>query len=83
MMRHTGNKRLLWQHLTTMVIDKIRKMTVKGVKLKSESFFLIFRGVLELWRKTLGGRNPPPPAWLGLTKKTSLFPDTNLFHRGQ
>ena len=49
-----------------MVIDKIRKMTVKGVKLKSESFFLISPGVLELWSyggKTLGegsGFRPPP-----------------------
>ena len=32
-----------------MVIDKIYKMTVKGVKLKSESFFSISYGVLELW----------------------------------
>ena len=61
MTSHTGNKRLLWQHLTTMVIDKIRKMSIKGVKLKSESFFSISPGVLELWRKTLGGRIPPPP----------------------
>ena len=52
---HTGNKRLLWQHLTTKVIDKIRKMSIKGVKLKSESFFPISPGVLELWRKSLGG----------------------------
>ena len=44
-----------------MVIDRIRKLSVKGVKLKSESFFSISPGVLELWRKTLGGRNPPPP----------------------
>ena len=43
-----------------MVIDKIRKMTVNGVKLKSESFFLISPGVFELWRKTLGDRIPPP-----------------------
>ena len=43
-----------------MVIDKIREMTVKGVKLKSESFFLISPGVLELWRKNLGGGDPPP-----------------------
>ena len=35
-----------WQHLITMVIDKICKMTVKGVKLKSESFFSISSGVL-------------------------------------
>ena len=44
-----------------MVIDKIRKMSGKGVKLKSESFFSISPGVLELWRKTLGGRRIPPP----------------------
>ena len=46
-----------------MVINKICKITVKGVKLKSESFFSIFHGVLELWRKTLEGggfRHPPP-----------------------
>ena len=40
MTRHTVNKRLLWQHLIRMVIDKICKMTVKDVKSKSESFFL-------------------------------------------
>ena len=57
---HAGNKRLLWQHLITMVIDKIREMTVKGVKLKSESFFLISPGVLELWRKNLRGAESPP-----------------------
>ena len=44
-----------------MVIDKIRKMSIKGVKLKSESFFSIFPGVLELWRKNLRGWIPPPP----------------------
>ena len=38
-----------------MVIDKIRKMSIRGVKLKSESFFSISPGVLELWRKNLGG----------------------------
>ena len=58
---HTGNKRLLWQHLTTMVIDKIRKMSIKGVKLKSESFFSISPGVLELWRKNLRGADSAPP----------------------
>ena len=67
---HTQNNRLLWQHLTTMVIDKRRKMTVKDVKLKSESF-LISLGVLELWRKNLRGVGgfrppPPPPALIGL-----------------
>ena len=64
---HTGNKRLLWQHLTTMVIDKIRTMSINGVKLKSESFFSISPGVLELWRKNLrGGFRPPPPVQIGL-----------------
>ena len=52
---HTVTKRLLWQHLIRMVIDKICKMTVEGVKSKSESFFSISHGVLELWRKSFGG----------------------------
>ena len=55
MRRHIGNKRLPWKHLIIMVIDKICKMTVKGLKLKQESFFSISCGVLELWRKALGG----------------------------
>ena len=46
---------LLSQPFATMVIDKIRKMTVKGLKFKSESFFLISPGVFELWRKNLWG----------------------------
>ena len=49
-----------------MVIDKILKMTVKGVKLKSESFFVISPGVLGLWRKNLRGERISPP-WIGLT----------------
>ena len=36
-------------------IDKICKMTVKGAKLKLESFFSISYGILELSRKTLRG----------------------------
>ena len=59
-MGHTENKRLLWQHLTTIVIDKIRKMTVKGVKLKSESFFLISFWSYEGKPWGGGGRIPPP-----------------------
>ena len=37
-------------------------MSIKVVKLKSESFFPISPGVLELWRKSLGGGGflPPP-----------------------
>ena len=48
--------------MITIVIDKLCKMTVKRVKLKSESFFLISPGVLELWRKNLrgGGADFPP-----------------------
>ena len=38
-----------------MVIGELCKMTVKGVKLKSESFFSISYGVLELWRKNPKG----------------------------
>ena len=53
-----------------MVIDKIRKMSIKGVKLKSESFFSISPGVLELWRKNLrgGGGFRPPPVQIGLSQ---------------
>ena len=59
-MRHTENKRLPWQHLIKIVFDKICKITAKGVKLKSESFFSISCGVLKLWRKTIRGGGFPP-----------------------
>ena len=36
-------------------------MCVKGVKLKSESFFSISPGVLVLLKKTLEASPPPPP----------------------
>ena len=36
-------------------------MSVKGVKLKSESFFSISPDVWELWRKNLRGRFCPSP----------------------
>ena len=39
------------EHLIKIVFDKMREITAKGVKLKSESFFSISYGVLELWRK--------------------------------
>ena len=80
---HTGNKRLLWQHLTTMVIDKIRKMSIKGVKLKSESFFSISPGVLELWRKNLrGGGFRLPPVQIGLkVRSRSTDHQSLLKHR--
>ena len=50
-------------------------MSIKGVKLKSESFFSISPGVLELWRKNLrgGGFRPPPPVQIGLSKAKSIF----------
>ena len=44
-----------------MVIETIRTMSVKGVKLKSESFFSISPGVLELWRKNRRGGFRPLP----------------------
>ena len=37
-------------------------MSIKGVKLKSESFFSISPGVLELWRENLRGQILPPPS---------------------
>ena len=54
-MWYIENEKLPWQYLITMAIDKICKMTVKGIELKSKSFFLIFYGVLELWRKPRKG----------------------------
>ena len=46
----------------------MRKMSIKGVKLKSESFFSISPGVLELWRKNLrGADSAPPPVQIGLS----------------
>ena len=53
-----------------MVIDKICKMTAKGVNLKSESFFSISYGVLELRRKTLRGTDSP--VLIGLREVSSL-----------
>ena len=44
------------------------QMTVKGVKLRSESFLSISPGILELWRKTLGGgADSASPAWIVLS----------------
>ena len=60
MMWQTENKRLPGQHLIKIVFDKKCKMTIKDVKLKSESYFLISYGVLELWRKILGGGGRVP-----------------------
>ena len=61
--------------LITMVIDKICKMTVKGVKLMLESYFSISHGVLELWRKT---RYPTPSrAWMGLNNYNRSWSQEN------
>ena len=53
-------------------------MTVKGLKLKSESFFSISYGILELWRKTLKGEGGfCPSVWIGLRFSKNLpFPLT-------
>ena len=78
MMWHTVNKRLLWQPLMRMVIDKICKMTIKSVKSKSESFLQYLMAFWSYGGKTLGGRilpPPPLPAWIGLrviVRKTCL-----------
>ena len=57
-----------WKQKVAMAIDKIRKMSIKGVKLKSESFFSISPGVLELWRKNLGGEDGlRPPVQIGFS----------------
>ena len=44
-----------------MVIDKIRKMSIKGLKSKLESFFSISPGVLEKNLRGGGFRPPPGP----------------------
>ena len=47
--------------------QKVRKFLFKKQKSKSESFFSISRGVLELWRKNLrGGADSAPPALIEL-----------------
>ena len=51
-----------------MVVDKICKMTVNGVKSKSESFFSISHGLLELWRRNLRGG---VDSWIGLRLQIS------------
>ena len=58
-----------------MVIEQICKMTIEGVKLKSERFFLISPGVLELWRKNLrgGADSAPLPAWIVLRNYRLIF----------
>ena len=69
-------------------------MSVKGVKLKSESYFSISPGVSELWRKNRrgGGRMPPGPDRVKeargrlkatvdnrVTTRLSLYPHSFLF----
>ena len=52
------------------------KKTVKGVKLKSESFFSISYGVLELWRKNAKGGGFRPPSPLPKVKLVDLSTQT-------
>ena len=54
--------------LLQWLLNKIRKMSVKGVKLKSESYFLLSPSVLEVWRKNLRGADSPP-VQIGLSGK--------------
>ena len=68
-----------------MVIDIICKMTVKGVKLKSESFFSISYNVLELWRKYPkgGGFRSPGldrvnPKWYWVLKMHEVLGEVDL-----
>ena len=56
-----------------MVIDKICKMTVKGVKSKSESFFQYLMAFWSYGGKTLGGRIPLPAALIGLNLTKSCL----------
>ena len=48
-------------------------MTLKYVKLKSESFFSISRGVLELWRKNLLGEADSAPCPSGMDRVNAEF----------
>ena len=56
-----------------MVIDKIPKMSAKGVKLKSESYFSKSPGVLESWRKNARGADAAPPGPVGLNLFFLIF----------
>ena len=64
---------MLGQHLIRMVINKSCKMTVKGVKSKSESFFSLSHGVLELWRKNLKGGGGDSASSLGMDRVNSIL----------
>ena len=79
---HIHNKRLPWQHLRSMRIVIMCKMTPISVGLNFENFILITCAVLELLRKvSQGGRNPPPPPGkIGLKNKleNSFFNPKNL-----
>ena len=49
------------QHLTTMVIDKIRKMSIKGVKLSQKVSFQYLLAFWSYGAKNLRGADSPPP----------------------
>ena len=70
-MCHIENKMLLWQHLIEIFFDEICKMTVKCVKLKSESFFQYLMAFWSYEGKLAKRRipplpPPPPPVWIQL-----------------
>ena len=47
-------------------------MSIKGVKLKSESFFSTSPGVLELGRENLRGVDSAPPVQIGLKEQACV-----------
>ena len=54
-------QKVAMRHLITMVIDKICKMTVKGVKLKSESFLFNISWRFGVMEENLRGAESAPP----------------------
>ena len=74
--QHIHNKRLPWQHLSTMRIITKCNMTPRGVKLNFKNFILISCGVTELLKKVFqwGAESAPtPPGEVGLTKDSHSF----------
>ena len=55
---HIHNKRLPWQHLRTMRIVTMCRMTVKGVRLNSKNLILISCGVTDCIKESFPGIPP-------------------------